>query len=56
MSERVYKVTDDTYDVYWVDDPSTIYESFGRVVEVIQYDLMNPLDVTDQMNGDYFDQ
>ena len=56
MSERVYKVTDDTYEVYWVDDRSTIYETFGRVIEVVQYDLMNPLDCTDQMNGDYFDQ
>lgn len=56
MSERVYRVTDDQNDVYWVDDPNTIYDSFGRVLEVIQYDLMNPLDVTDQANGDYFDQ
>jgi len=56
MSERVYKVTDDMYEIYWVDEPSTIYETFGRVIEVIQYDVMNPLDVTDQINGDYFDQ
>ena len=56
MSERVYRVVDDHNDVYWVEDASTIYESFGRVLEVTQFDLMNPLDVTDQMNGDYFDQ
>lgn len=56
MSERVYRVTDDQNDVYWVGDANTIYDSFGRVLEVIQYDLMNSLDVTDQANGDYFDQ
>ena len=56
MSKRIYRVVDDRSDVYWVDDPHSIYESFGRVLEVTQFDLMNPLDVTDQMNGDYFDQ
>ena len=56
MNERVYKVTDDTYDVYWVDDPSTIYDSFGKVVEVVQYELMDPVDITDQLNGKYLGQ
>jgi hypothetical protein len=53
MSERVYKVTDKDSDVYWLDDPADITSSFGTVVEVTQYDLMNPLDITAQINGDY---
>lgn len=53
MSERVYKVTDKDGDVYWVDDPYGIIASFGTVVEVTQYDLMNPVDITAQINGDY---
>ncbi len=55
MTERIYRVIDDTNEEYWVADPNTIYESFGKVLEVTQYDLMNPLDITDQMNGNYFD-
>lgn len=53
MSERVYKIVDKDGDVYWVDDPYEITSSFGTVVEVTQYDLMNPLDITSQINGDY---
>lgn len=56
MSDRVYRVTDETDEEYWVEDPHTIYETFGRVLEVVQFDLMNPLDITDQINGDYWDQ
>ena len=56
MSDRVYRVTDETDEEYWVGDPHTIYETFGRVLEVVQFDLMNPLDITDQINGDYWDQ
>jgi hypothetical protein len=53
MSERIYKVVDKDGDEYWVDDPAEITRSFGTVAEVTQYDLMNPLDVTAQINGDY---
>lgn len=53
---RVYKVETDG-EIYWVDEESFnyIYEQFGRVDSVIQYDLSNPLDVTAQANGDYFE-
>jgi hypothetical protein len=53
MSERVYKVVDKDGYEYWLDDPAEITRSFGTVAEVTQYDLMNPLDVTAQINGDY---
>jgi hypothetical protein len=53
MSERIYKIVDKDGDEYWVDDPTEITRSFGTVAEVIQYDLMNPLDITAQINGDY---
>ncbi len=53
MSERIYKIVDKDGDEYWVDDPAEITRSFGTVAEVTQYDLMNPIDVTAQINGDY---
>jgi hypothetical protein len=53
MSERSYKIVDKDGDEYWVDDPAEITRSFGTVAEVTQYDLMNPIDVTAQINGDY---
>jgi predicted transcriptional regulator len=56
MSERIFKVVDKDGDVYWTDDAAEIIPSFGRVVSVIQYELMDELDITDQVNGDYFDQ
>lgn len=56
MSERIFKVVDKDGDVYWIYDVREIIPSFGRVVSVIQYELMDELDITDQVNGDYFDQ
>lgn len=56
MSERVYKVVDKDGDTYWTDDATDIIPSFGRVVSVKQYELMDELDITDQINGDYWDQ
>ena len=56
MSDRVFKIVDTHGDIYWVDDAAEIIPSFGRVVSVIQYELMDELDITDQINGDYFDQ
>jgi len=56
MSDRVFKIVDKSGDIYWTDDVAEIIPSFGRVVSVIQYELMDELDITDQVNGDYFDQ
>ena len=56
MSERVFKIEDAHGDIYWVDDAAEIIPSFGRVVSVKQYELMDELDITDQVNGDYWDQ
>lgn len=53
MIDKIYKVTDDTDEIYYVDDPSSILDTFGKVFEVIEYDLMNPKDITDDINGDY---
>lgn len=53
MSERVYRVVDDNNDIYWVDDATTIVSGFGKVLEVTKFDLSNPLDVTDLVNGGY---
>ncbi len=53
MSSRVYKIIDDHNDTYWVDDATTIVDSFGKVLEVTQFDLSNPVDVTDLVNGGY---
>lgn len=53
MSERIYKIVTKDDEVYWVDDPYEITSSFGTVAEVTQYDLVDPLDITAQINGDY---
>lgn len=52
MSEHVYQVIVDD-ETYWVDDPETILDSFGTVQEVTRYLLVDPLDVTDSINGGY---
>lgn len=36
-----------------MDDATTIVDSFGKVLEVTQFDLSNPVDVTDLVNGGY---
>lgn len=48
-------------ETYWTLD-SGLYDLQKMFVEsgikannVVQYDLVNPLDVTAQFNGDYFD-
>jgi hypothetical protein len=35
---------------------ASCYQIFGRIDRATQYDLTNPLDVTAQANGDYWDQ
>jgi hypothetical protein len=50
----VYKVLLlESEEVYWLDDPSDIVPSFGRVIEVTRYCLTNPTDLTDEVNGEY---
>lgn len=54
MSDVVYKVITSDYEVWWVDAPETILQSFGTVSEVTKYELRDPVDVTDEINGDYY--
>jgi len=54
MTEYAYKVVDDLYEVFWVDDVSDIKNMFGTVLEVTRYRLVDPVDVTDDVNGDYW--
>lgn len=54
---RVFKVEQGD-EVHWLDetDFAQCYAMFGRVDRVTQYDVVKPLDVTSQANGDYWDQ
>ena len=54
MTDFVYKVITSDYEIWWVDEPETILESFGTVSEVTRYMLVDPTDITDDINGDYF--
>lgn len=53
MTEHVYKVVDDLYEIYYVVDASEIINTFGKVTEVTKYRLMDPVDITDAINGGY---
>lgn len=55
---RIYEVTDKSLQKYYLDETEIheAYANFGRLVQVVQYDLVNYLDITDQINGDYFDE
>jgi outer membrane lipoprotein-sorting protein len=53
MSEYIYQVVVDD-ETYWIYDPETIRDSFGTVQEVTRFRLVDPLDVTDSINGNYF--
>jgi hypothetical protein len=55
VSDYVYKVIDVDGETYWMDDETKIVESFGKVIEVTRYYLMNPEDITDSVNGDYLE-
>lgn len=56
MIDFIYRVVCSDYEVYWVEDPNTILESFGTVEEVTRYMLVDPEDITDSINGDYLYQ
>jgi hypothetical protein len=42
---------------YWIseNDFESCYDQFGRVDCVTQFNVVEPLDVTAQANGDYWD-
>lgn len=50
---KVYKVVVDAAagEVFWEDDKFVIAEQFGIAEEVIEYDLMNPIDITEDVNS-----
>ena len=52
-TEFVYLVQDGSGDYYWEDDPTTIYTVYGTVESVIRYCLVDPEDITDEVNGGY---
>lgn len=54
MTDFIYRVTGTDDEIYWVDDPNTILESFGTVEEVVRYMLVDPTDITDDINGNYY--
>lgn len=54
MTDFIYRVTCTDDEIYWVDDPNTILESFGTVEEVVRYMLVDPTDITDDINGNYY--
>lgn len=53
MSDYVYRVVDSEEEIYWVEDPHTIKASFGSVTEVTEFQLVEPCDITDEVNGNY---
>lgn len=55
---RIFKIIDQNYEEFWLteEEITTVYTEFGRLIEATQYDLTNPLNITDQVNGDYFDE
>lgn len=54
MTDFVFKVTTSDNQTYWVDDHDEILDSFGTVSEVTRYLLVDPLDITDAVNGSYY--
>jgi hypothetical protein len=54
MTDFVYRVVTSDDEVYWVDDHTTILDSFGTVSEVTRYLLVDPTDLTDAVNGNYY--
>jgi hypothetical protein len=54
MDNYVYKVTTEDEEIYWVDDPFSILNSFGTVLDVTKYNLTKPENITDAINGDYY--
>jgi hypothetical protein len=54
MTEYVFRVVDDMYEIYLVEDATEILSTFGKVHEVTRYRLSDPVDITDQVNGNYY--
>lgn len=54
MTEYIYKVTDANYEVWWEEDKDEILNQFGTVAEVVRYRVVDPEDVTDEVNGEYY--
>lgn len=54
MTDFIYRVIDSSYEVYWTDEPETILADFGTVQEVTRFMLVDPEDVTDSINGNYY--
>lgn len=54
---RVFRIEQGENE-YWISeqDFATCYAQFGRVDRVTQFNVVEPLDVTAQANGDYWDQ
>ena len=53
MTEYVFKVVDSVYKYWFVDDPTEILNEFGKVEQVTRYRLVDPVDITDAVNGGY---
>lgn len=52
-TDFIYLVQGSNGDIYWVDDPTTILDGFGTVEAVTRYRLVDPEDITDEVNGGY---
>ena len=61
MIKRFYHIEINPMETYWTIDNNLhdlqkmLIENGVRANTVTQYELVNPLDITAQFNGDYFD-
>lgn len=53
MTDFVYRITDSCDDEYWETDATCILTSYGTAIEVMRFSLVDPVDVTDSINGGY---
>jgi len=54
MTDFIYRIVDNTDEVYWLDDADEILRSFGTVEQVTRFMLVDPEDITDSINGNYY--
>ena len=54
MTDFVYKVSTSDGEVWWLDTADDILRSFGTVEEVTRYMVVDPVDITDDINGAYY--
>lgn len=54
MTDFIYRIVDNTDEVYWLDDADEILSSFGTVEQVTRFMLVDPEDITDSINGNYY--